>query len=96
MVSLVIGFIEKNFVEIVSIGRRSLEINWIDLKTIELNFVHRDFVEVFTNEVVSMETAFITGEKKRKITSLTEKPKETISHECNARKMVPLKENPPN
>ena len=28
--------------------------------------------------------------------SLTGNPKETISHECNAKKMVPLKENPPN
>ena len=89
-------FLWKKFVEIVSIGRKSLENNWIDLKTIELNFVHRDFVEVISNEVGSMETAFNTGEKKRKTTSLTGKPRETISHECNALEMVPLKENPPN
>ena len=95
MVSLVIGFIENNFVEIVSIGR-SLETNWIDLKTVELNFVHRDFVESISNEVGSMETAFNTGEKKRKTSSLTGKPRETISHDCNAMEMVPLKENPPN
>ena len=70
-----------------------MESNWIDLKSIEVKIIERNFWKFCSSEVESMKTAFINGERKIKITSFRGLPGETISYKCNACKMVSLKVN---
>ena len=45
MISSEFGFIDLNSVGIVSIGKKSMETNSIDLKSIKLNIIEGMFVE---------------------------------------------------
>ena len=69
-----------------------MKTNLDDFKTIKLNLSMK-FPEVCSTEIDSMETAFINGERKIKITSLRGSPGETISYKCIAWQLVSLKVN---
>ena len=67
--------------------------NWINMKSIVLNFIDENLPEICSFEVQSTETAFLNGETKTKATTLTGRPGEPISNKCQAWKLVSLEEN---
>ena len=94
MISLKIGFIEKKSVGIVLVGKKinGNQLNWFEDNRSEYH--RRKFLEISSSEVESMKTAFISGERRIKITPTRGSPGETISYKCNAWKPVSLKLNP--
>ena len=86
-ISLEIGFNNKNSVKIVPTGRNSMETKWIELKSFEMIFIDGGFVQVFSIQIRSMQTAFIKGATKTEPTYLTGTPGEPISFQCNAWKL---------
>ena len=93
---LKISFMVKNSVEIVFFfdSKIIMETNLDDFKTIKLSLSMK-VPEVCSTGIDSMKTAIINGETRTNTISLTGTPDEPISYECNARKLVFLKENPP-
>ena len=68
------------------------QLNWFEVSRSE--FHQRKFLEIYSSEVETMKTAFISGERRIKITPMRWSPGETISYKCNAWKLVSLKVNP--
>ena len=68
------------------------QLNWFEVNRSEYH--RRKFLEIYSSEVESMKTAFISGERGIKITPMKGSPGETISYKCNAWKLVSLKVNP--
>ena len=91
-----IGSIDSISMDIASSGTKIVETNWINLKSIELNFIDGMFVKLCSVEVGSMETAFINGETRIKTTSLTGMPGEPTSYKCIEMQLVSREENSSN
>ena len=68
------------------------QLNWFEVNRCEYH--RRIFLEIYSSEVESMNTAFIIGERRIKITPMRGSPGETISYKGNAWKQVSLKVNP--
>ena len=68
------------------------QLNWFEVNGSEYH--RRKFLEIYSSEVESMKTAFISGERRIKISSMRGSPGETTSYKCNAWKLVSLKVNP--
>ena len=65
------------------------QLNWFEVSRSE--FHQRKFLEIYSSEVETMKTAFISGERRIKITPMKGSPGETISYKCNAWKQVSSK-----
>ena len=68
------------------------QLNWFKVNRSEYH--RRKFLEIYSSEVESMKTAFISGERRIKVTPMRGLPGETTSYKCNAWKLVSLKVNP--
>ena len=68
------------------------QLNWFEVNRSEYH--RRKFLEIYSSEVESMKTAFISGEGRTKVTPMRGSPGERTSYKCNAWKMVSLKVNP--
>ena len=78
-----IGLIDSIAMDIVSSGTKTVETNWIDLKSTEIDFQRQKLRESVSIEVEIMQTAFVKDETKTKPTSLTGTLGEPISNKCN-------------